>query len=82
MVRTQVQLTEKQSKQLKRLAAKKGVSVAEVIRKSVDETLRRENMPDEEELRRRAMALVGAFRSDKDDVSIRHDDYLAEAYSH
>ena len=33
-----------------------------------------------EERTRRALAAVGAFRSDADDVSRRHDAYLDEIY--
>jgi len=40
MVRTQVQLTETQSEALKRMAARRGVSVAKIIRESVDERLK------------------------------------------
>ncbi|MGH2555074.1 MAG: ribbon-helix-helix protein, CopG family, partial [Actinomycetota bacterium] len=32
MIRTQVQLTEEQARQLKRVAAERGVSLAEIIR--------------------------------------------------
>ncbi len=36
---------------------------------------------DREELRRRALSVVGAFSSDVDDLSVNHDKYLAEAYA-
>ena len=36
MVRTQIQLSEKQAKALKKLAARRNVSVAELIRQAVD----------------------------------------------
>ena len=36
---------------------------------------------DREERRRRALAIVGAFSSGVDDLSINHDHYLAEAYA-
>lgn len=81
MVRTQIQLTDEESRKAKRLAAKHKVSVAELIRRSLDRTLREEVIPpDDEEIRRRAIAAVGAFRSGHNDVSERHDDYLVEAY--
>ena len=80
MVRTQLQLTESQSEALKRIAARRGVSVAQIIRESVDERLRRATGPDADELRRRAIAVAGCGRSGKHDVSARHDDYLDEAF--
>ncbi len=80
MVRTQVQLTEDQLRQLKRLAAERGVSIAELVREGVDAVLQSSGV-DITERRRRAIAAIGCFRSGKTDVSERHDDYLAEAYS-
>jgi hypothetical protein len=80
MVRTQIQISEEQSKGLKRLAKKQRISVAEVIRRSVDRTLREEYAPSQEEIWDRALKAVGAFRSGLNDVAERHDDYLAEAY--
>jgi plasmid stability protein len=81
MVRTQIQLTEKQSRALKERAAQHGISVAEYVRRAVDKVLEQETTPDREELMRRSLAAIGRFKSDKTDVSVRHDDYLAEAYS-
>jgi predicted NUDIX family phosphoesterase len=82
MVRTQIQLTDEESLKAKRLAAKNNVSVAELIRRSLDRTLREEVMPpDDKEIRKRAIAAVGAFRSDRTDVARRHDAYLSEAFS-
>lgn len=82
MVRTQIQLTEEQSRRLKRLAAKHRVSVAEIIRRSVDRTLRSHVLPpDQDELRRRALAAIGCGHSGKRDISEKHDDYLAEIYA-
>ena len=39
MVRTQIQLTEEQAEGLKRLAAERGVSMAELVRQSVQRLL-------------------------------------------
>jgi len=80
MVRTQIQLTQEQSLRLRRSAVQEGVSLAEMIRRSVDAYLvqldRREGRPSIEA----TMSRVGAFRSGRSDVARRHDDYLAEAY--
>ena len=81
MVRTQIQLTERQARELKRIAAKEGISMAEVIRRAVDAKIRggAGEVPWEEQVRR-AQAAMGKFRSGLKDVAERHDDYLAEEY--
>jgi hypothetical protein len=81
MVRTQIQLTDEQSRRLKAQAAEQRVSVAELIRRAVDRSLAEKALPDQTELRKRALAASGRFRSGTSDVSIRHDDYLAEIYA-
>lgn len=81
MVRTQIQLTEPQARELKRMAAREGVSMAEVVRRAVDAKIREgaAEVPWEERVRL-AMSAMGTFRSGLKDVSKRHDHYLAEAY--
>ncbi len=81
MVRTQVQLTEKQSARLKELAKLRGISVAELVRAGVERLLRASTVIDREERKRRAIAVAGRFRSGTSSMSSRHDDHLAEAYS-
>ena len=78
MVRTQIQLTEDQSRRLKAASARRGVSVAELIRKAVDAVLTRENDRSPDELYDRALNAAGRFRSGRRDISVRHDNYLAE----
>jgi hypothetical protein len=80
MIRTQVQLTEAQARILKELAHQERVSIAELTRRALDYWLQSMNVVPDAESRRRALAIVGRFRSDRTDVSERHDDYLAEAY--
>jgi predicted DNA-binding ribbon-helix-helix protein len=80
MIRTQIQLTEEQSQELKRLAAERRVSVAELIREAAEKLLRDSATPGYAERKRRALAVAGRFRSGKGDLSARHDDYLAEIY--
>jgi len=80
MIRTQIQLTEEQARALKALAAAHRVSVAELIRQSVDDLLRKTVSVDVAERRRRAIAAAGRFRSGQTDISAYHDDYLTEAY--
>jgi len=79
MVRTQIQLTEEQAHKLKRLAANEGRSVAELIRISVDAMLAATPVLGSDELRQRALAIVGQF-SGPHDLAAEHDRYLAEAY--
>jgi hypothetical protein len=80
MVRTQIQLTQEQSRKLKRVAARKGVSVAEVVRRSIDTVLATEDLPDQEDIKARARAVFGAFEDSQADVSEHHDQYLTEAF--
>lgn len=80
MIRTQIQLSARQAKALKDLAARQGVSVAEIIRQAVDDRLRMTGSIDLEERKRRALAVSGRFHSGQPDLSTAHDQYLAEAY--
>lgn len=80
MIRTQIQLTEEQAQRLKTLAAEQGKSVAELIRQSVDEIIKRTGRVSADERRRRAIAAAGHFRSGQVDISTNHDSYLAETY--
>ena len=79
MVRTQIQLTEEQARSLKRLAAARQVSIAQLIRQGVDTVLQSGMGIDLDEKRRRAVAAAGKFRSGRRDISQKHDTYLAEA---
>jgi len=80
MIRTHIQLTEAQAEKAKRLAAERGVSIGEVIRRLIDAA----PLADD-----RAVPLVRALdavrrkgfrdREGETDVSVRHDAYLTEA---
>lgn len=78
MLRTQIRLTEEQSLALRSLAAERRVSVAELIRQAVEDLLRQSSTPSRAEMKQRALAAAGRFRSGEKDLSTRHDDYLAE----
>lgn len=81
MVRTQIQLTEEESTALKEAARRRGVSVAELIRQSVDRFLEESCSGAPENVGRlAALEVVGRFHSGLTDISTRHDDYLVEAY--
>lgn len=80
MVRTQVQLTEKQITALKKLASKRRVSIAELVRQGVDSVLESDIEASDEERRQRALSVVGKFKSGRKDLSTNHDKYLAESF--
>jgi Arc/MetJ-type ribon-helix-helix transcriptional regulator len=78
MVRTQLQLTEDQVTALRLLSSQKRKSMSDLVRESVDLLLREQVRSSAVE---RALSAVGRFRSGTSDISLNHDDYLAEAYN-
>jgi hypothetical protein len=80
MIRTQIQLTEEQTKTLKKIANKKHVSIAELIRQGVDTLIRSAGEISVEERKKRAITAAGRFRSGRKDISTKHDKYLTEAF--
>ena len=80
MVRTQVQLTEEQIKALRRLSAKLGISLADVVRQSVDLYLANRQTNDRSEQIERALKVAGRFSSGDAGGSTEHDAHLAEAF--
>lgn len=81
MVRTQIQLTEEQSRRLKQLAEQDEVSVAELIRRSVDRYLRERQHVTPEERRERLLSVIGVGRSGLSDLGEGHDRHLTEIYA-
>ena len=79
MVRTQIRLTEKQIKALKKLAASRQVSLSELIRLGVDVVLQAHGMMNIEDNKKRVLSLSGRYRSGKSNIAKEHDQYLAEA---
>jgi len=80
MVRTQIQLTEKQARMLRGLSKVKKVSMAELIRQGVELLLRNSSV-DVDERRKNAIQAIGRFSSGTRDTSEKHDKYLNEAFS-
>lgn len=81
MIRTQIQLEERQAAMLRRMAAEADVSIAELIRRSVDLYLAA--IPPKaspEEKKERAIRASGQFRSGVSDLGECHDRYLEEAF--
>jgi ribbon-helix-helix CopG family protein len=76
--RTQISLTAGQARELRRLARKRGISMAALIREAVDRTY---GIGSADGVRwERALASIGGSRSDRSDVSERHDEHVADAY--
>jgi predicted DNA-binding protein len=80
MIRTQIQLSEEQARKLRRAARVQGVSMAEMVRRCIEQGL--EDTTAHAARYARAASIVGKFseRGDDKDVSSRHDAYLDEAF--
>ena len=79
MERTQISLTAAQARELRRLARKRGTSMAALIRDAVDRAYGAGAGDDGRW--QQALASIGGFRSDRSDVSERHDEKLADAFN-
>lgn len=81
MVRTQIQLREEQARKLRALAREQGVSLAEVIRRCLDDSLA-DSAGDRSQLYARASRLIGGFKDvrGKSDLAMEHDRYLEQIY--
>ncbi len=80
MVRTQIQLSEKQVAILKEIAAAEKKSMAEIIRLSVDFFVKARYSGEQEQIRKKALSAAGKFRSGVKDLATAHDVYLTEAF--
>jgi len=80
MIRTQIQLTETQVSKIKKVAMDQRISVAEVIRRAVENMVQSNAKMSIPERAKRAIEIAGKFRSGKKNISTKHDEYLAEAY--
>ncbi|HEV8239536.1 MAG TPA: ribbon-helix-helix protein, CopG family [Thermoanaerobaculia bacterium] len=81
MVRTQIQLTEEQAAGVKELAQREGRSLADVVRESLDHHLRSRGVVARADLKRRAVAAAGRFRSGCADLATAHDRHLVDAFA-
>jgi len=80
MLRTQVQIEEDQMEWLRAKARGRGISVSQLIRESIKfYRTHQEQLPRDR--KRKALEAAGRFSSGTSDGSVRHDDYLAEAYA-
>lgn len=90
MIRTMVQLTEEQLNALKELAKARNVSVASLVRESVEQYVTTATQETErEEKRLQALEFIRKIKNGeiqshdiegKTDVSVNHDKYLEEIY--
>lgn len=80
MVRTQIQLTEKQAKLIKQIAVAEHLSAAELIRRGIDIFLNKYSTISMADRRRRALDIAGRFSSGTKDTAKNHDAYLVEAF--
>ena len=80
MVRTQVQLTADQIRQLRQFSADTGRSVADLVREGVQMYLSARHRPGREQRVQRALDAAGRFSSGSSDGSARHDRHLIEAF--
>jgi hypothetical protein len=78
MIRTQISLTEDQMRRLRAEARRRGVPIAVVVREAVDRAV--PDTPAAERINRwqRALSAIGRFRSERGDVSVRHDEIAGE----
>jgi hypothetical protein len=80
MLRTQIQLEEEQMEWLRVKARARGISVSQLIREGIKfYRTHQDHLPRDRT--RKALEAVGRFSSGISDVSVRHDNYLAEAYN-
>lgn len=80
MIRTQIQLTEEQSKKLEIMATVRQSSKAEVVRVAIDRLFAQEGLLGQSERMERSLEVVGKFSSGYDDISVNHDEHLAEIF--
>ena len=80
MKRTQIQITEEQSKILKKIAKEENVSVAKLIRTGIDDMIQSHMIIDKKERKKRAIeAAYKPFHSGKTDISENHDKHFTES---
>ena len=81
MVRIQLRLTEEQFESLKWTALQQSVSMATIVHRAVDRLAESTALPNREELKKRAIAAIGSGHAKEEDLSSKHDDYVAAAFS-
>ncbi len=79
MIRIHIRLEPSQHQRLQALAARRSVSIAQLVREGVDHVLLQAEVDVAWD---RLLSVAGTFRaeSEQTDVSENHDAYLADAY--
>ena len=83
MVRTQIQLTEAQHRELTRYSRRLRISLSEAIRRCVNAQLERDtSAPARDERVRAALAICGKYRDARGEtrVALEHDRWLDDAF--
>ncbi len=77
MVQIQLELTDEQMAALEHLAAKRNISLDELLLEAIGSLLKSAHV-GQAERRRRALAATGCFEG-ANDLARKHDEYLGEA---
>lgn len=78
MHRMQIQLTEEQATALRRLARRRGVSIAALVREAAQALIERGDV--DAERRARAREVVGRYASGRGDIAREHDRELEDLF--
>jgi hypothetical protein len=78
MHRMQIQLTEEQATALRRLARRRGVSIAALVREAAQALIERGDV--DAERRARAREVVGRYASGRRDIAREHDRELEDLF--
>ncbi|GIW20817.1 MAG: hypothetical protein KatS3mg065_1113 [Chloroflexota bacterium] len=79
MHRIQIQLTDEQATALRRLARRRGVSIAALIREATQELIERGDV--DAARRARAREVVGRYASGRGDIAREHDRELEDLFA-
>jgi hypothetical protein len=77
MIRTQIQLEPSTYEEMKKMASKLGCSLAELARRSIEETLMKSRL---EGKWGRSLQVAGRYKSGLGDLSIKHDQYFGDEW--
>lgn len=80
MVRMQIQFSDEQAVELRRIAARRRVSIAALTREAVDSFISEREGRSLEERREQLLEALGSFEGDGSNVAIEHDRFLDEIY--
>jgi predicted transcriptional regulator len=80
MKRMQIRLTDDQIMRLRAVAARRCVSMSQLIHQGVDMVLAHEANVSREDMVKRGIAAAGRHRSGCRDVAVHHDEHLGKAF--